>query len=234
MTTKKKLDNQSQLTENYLLALYNLREERVPASSTRLAEYIRSFPESEGVGTTLPSVLGMLKRMQKEGLVSSTPTRDFVLSQKGIVLAEDVVRRPSLAECMVVSLLGVKLERAHVEAHSLEHAISDELQNDIEKKLNKPTISPYGRPIPGTGEVLNPNTLTLDQVKLGEQYFVDRIPETDQELLSFLVLQGILPGKEITVTEAALYQGVGTIMISNKPLVIGSQVASRIWVRTEG
>ena len=106
--------------------------------------------------------------------------------------------------------------------------------SDIEKKLNQPTISPYGRPIPGTGAVLNPNTLTLDQVKLGEQYLVDRIPETDQELLSFLVLQGILPGKEITVTEAALYQGVVTIMISNKPLVIGSQVASRIWVRTEG
>ena len=98
MTTKKKLDKQSQVTENYLLALYNLREERVPASSTRLAEYIRAFPESEGVGTTLPSVLGMLKRMQKEGLVNSTPSRDFVLSQKGIVLAEDVVRRHRLAE----------------------------------------------------------------------------------------------------------------------------------------
>ena len=233
MTTRKKLDKQSQVTENYLLALYNLREERVPASSTRLAEYIRAFPESEGVGTTLPSVLGMLKRMQKEGLVSSTPTRDFVLSSKGVILAEDVVRRHRLAECMVVSLLGVKIERAHLEAHSLEHAISDELQNDIEKKLNQPTISPYGRPIPGTGTELNTNTLTLDKVKLGEKYFVDRIPETDQELLSFLVNQNILPGKEITVTEAALYQGVVTIIIGNKPLVIGSQVASRIWVRSE-
>lgn len=233
MTTRKKLDKQSQVTENYLLALYNLREERVPASSTRLAEYIRAFPESEGVGTTLPSVLGMLKRMQKEGLVSSTPTRDFVLSSKGVILAEDVVRRHRLAECMVVSLLGVKIERAHLEAHSLEHAISDELQNDIEKKLNQPTISPYGRPIPGTGTELNTNTLTLDEVKLGEKYFVDRIPETDQELLSFLVNQNILPGKEITVTEAALYQGVVTIIIGNKPLVIGSQVASRIWVRSE-
>lgn len=233
MTTRKKLDKQSQVTENYLLALYNLREERVPASSTRLAEYIRAFPESEGVGTTLPSVLGMLKRMQKEGLVSSTPTRDFVLSSKGVILAEDVVRRHRLAECMVVSLLGVKIERAHLEAHSLEHAISDELQNDIEKKLNQPTISPYGRPIPGTGTELNTNTLTLDEVKLGEKYFVDRIPETDQELLSFLVNQNILPGKEIIVTEAALYQGVVTIKIGNKPLVIGSQVASRIWVRSE-
>ncbi len=233
MTTKKKLDRQSQVTENYLLALYNLREERVPASSTRLAEYIRAFPESEGVGTTLPSVLGMLKRMQKEGLVSSTPSRDFVLSQKGIVLAEDVVRRHRLAECMVVSLLGVKLERAHLEAHSLEHAISDDLQSDIEKKLNNPTVNPYGRPIPGTGAKLNPHALTLDQVKLGEPYLVDRIPETDQDLLSFLVKQNILPGTTIVVVEAALYQGVVTITIGDKPLVIGSQVASRIWVRSE-
>ena len=233
MTTRKKLDKQSQVTENYLLALYNLREERVPASSTRLAEYIRAFPESEGVGTTLPSVLGMLKRMQKEGLVTATATRDFVLSQKGVVLAEDVVRRHRLAECMVVSLLGVKLERAHLEAHSLEHAISDDLQSDMEKKLKNPTISPYGRPIPGTGAKLNPNTLTLDQVKLGAPYLVDRIPETDQELLTFLVKQNILPGTPIVVVEAALYQGVVTITVGDKPVVIGSQVASRIWVRSE-
>ena len=229
----KKLERQSQVTENYLLAFYNLKEEGIPASSTRLAEYIKAFPDSEGVGTTLPSVLGMLKRMQKEGLVNSTPTRDFVLSAKGLVLAEGVVRKHRLAECMVVRLLGVKLERAHLEAHSLEHAISNDLQADIVKKLNNPPISPYGRPIPGTGSQLNPGALTLDKVKLGDPYFVDRIPEQDQELLSFLVNQEILPGKSIVVTEAALYQGVITISVDGNPLVIGSQIASRIWVRPE-
>ena len=80
---------------------------------------------------------------------------------------------------------------------------------------------------------MNLGALTLDKVKLGDPYFVDRIPEQDQELLSFLVNQEILPGKSIVVTEAALYQGVITISVDGNPLVIGSQIASRIWVRPE-
>ena len=53
----------SSVVENYLLSLYILKEEQESTVLAQLAAYIRRIPASEGLGTTLPSILGMLRRM---------------------------------------------------------------------------------------------------------------------------------------------------------------------------
>ena len=227
-----RLDRLSSVAENYLLALYILlEEEQVRATLGHLAEFLRQFPESEDLGTSLPSVAGMLRRMAREGLVEVTPTKDFRLTSRGMLLAEDMVRRHRLAERMVVDLLGMELHRAHIEAHRLEHAISPEMQSKIAERLGNPKTCPFGRPIPGSG--YRPDTqaaISLDQARPGTSYVIDRIPEEDQELLRFLVEHHLIPERRVVVEEAAPYRGILTLRVNQEPVSLGYEVASRIWV----
>ena len=222
----------SQVAENYLLSLYVMGEEGLRATSGHLAEFIRALPAGEGLGTTLPSVTGMLRRMAREGLVELTAAKEVKLTPRGVVLAEGMVRRHRLAERMVVDLLGLELHKAHEEAHRLEHAISPDVEVKIRERLGNPTTCPFGRPIPGS-DYVPPSVprLTLDEAEPGVDYCVDRVPEEDTELLRFMVELSILPDRNITIVEASRHRGVITVRTETGEDALGYSVAARIWVR---
>ena len=138
----------SAATENYLLSLYVLGEDGITTTASHLAEYLRRLPAGEGLGTSFPSVLSMLRRMVRESLISMTPGKEVKLTDRGLVLAEGMVRRHRLAERMVVDILGLELHKAHIEAHRLEHAISPDIEERLIAKMGNPTTCPFGRPIP--------------------------------------------------------------------------------------
>ena len=222
----------SHVAQNYLLSLYVLSEDGARSTPAQLAEYIRHLPPTEHLGTSLPSVLGMVRRMVKEGLVEMSPAKEIHLTQRGKVLAEEMVRRHRLAERMVVDLLGLELHKAHVEAHRLEHAISPDVEAKIRQRLGNPGTCPFGRPIPGSGYSPPPGQrLTLDQVSPQRAYIVERVPEEDQELLRFLVEHGVVPDQELEVVEAGHYRGVITFRTRQGEAALDYEAASHIWVR---
>lgn len=218
-------------TENYLLSIYQLEEQGIRATLTQLAEQLKRLPAGEGLGTSLPSVGGMIRRMLREGLVESTPDKDFVLTRLGRQSAESMVRRHRLAERLVVDLLGLELHKAHVEAHRLEHAISPELEEKIAHRLGNPTTCPFGAPIPGSGYTPAGDTIPLDQATVGQRLVIDRVPEDDQALLEYLVKNGLIPGRTAAVQDAAPYRGVITLLCDDTSVVLGYEVATRIRVR---
>jgi DtxR family Mn-dependent transcriptional regulator len=224
----------SAVAENYLLALFILKEEGLRSSLAQLADYLRTrVPEGEGLGTSLPTVTGMVRRMERENLVQTSANKEVQLTDRGLVLAEDMVRRHRLAERLVVDLLGVSLADAHVEAHRLEHAISPGLLIKIVDRLGNPSTCPFGRPIPGSGHPPEAvDAIPLDSAPLGERFVIDRIPEEDHDLLTFLVGSGVLPDAEVRISDAARYRGVMDLVVDGRPPVtLGYEVASRVWVR---
>ena len=140
----------SMSAENYLLSIYRLDEQDTRVTLTVLSEHLKTLPVDEGMGTSLPSVGGMIRRMVREGLLENTPQKDVVLTNSGRKSAESIVRRHRLAERLVVELLGLDLHLAHIEAHRLEHAISPILEEKIVGALNNPRTCPFGHPIPGS------------------------------------------------------------------------------------
>ena len=221
----------SQVAENYLLSLYVLREEGMTATAGHLAEHLRGLPAGEGLGTSLPSVLGMVRRMAKEGLVELTADKQVRLTNNGLIQAEGMVRRHRLAERMVVDIFGLELHKAHEEAHRLEHAISPAMEALIRDKLGNPTTCPFGGPIPGSGYKPSPRgRLLLDQAQSGSSYIVERVPEEDQVLLQFLVEQSILPEKRVLVVEASPSRGIITVKTDSGEGSLGYVVARRISV----
>ena len=225
----------SHTAENYLLSLAILQEDGLKPLMSELASYLRRIPEGEEVGTTLASVSGMVQRMVKEGLLDVTKDKRIDLTPAGFARARDVVRRHRLAERLLVDVLGVPLELAEAEAHSLEHGISPNLLPRIEERLGHPETCPYGRPIYKADDTSlqtsDPGTLRLSEAKKGPAYFVTRIPDEDFPLLSYLVKSKVLPGERIAVEEIAAYRGVVDISRSGQQVSLGMDVAARIWVR---
>ena len=112
----------SMAMENYLLSIFRIQEEGETVTITQLAEHLKTLPEGEGLGTSLPSVSGMLRRMQKEAFIDIESKKKIItFTRSGIANAEIIVRKHRLAERLVVDLFGVELYRAHTEAHLLEH-----------------------------------------------------------------------------------------------------------------
>lgn len=224
----------SQVAENYLLCILQIEEQGVTGiTASQLADQLKRLPVSEGLGTSLPSVGGMLSRMAKEGLVDSSPRKTVTLTQKGRIHAESILRRHRLAECMVVDIFKLDLHQAHVEAHKLEHAISTELAEKINEKLDHPTTCPFGHPIPGSTYKPAKGASRLSSIPQNEFRVIDRVPEDDQKLLRYLVENEIIPGKKILIQEVAPYRGIVTISQGECEVVVSSEVADRIWVRPQ-
>jgi DtxR family Mn-dependent transcriptional regulator len=216
--------------ENYLLSIFRLEEQNVRVTLTVLADHLKTLPIDEGLGTSLPSVGGMIRRLSREGLVETTANKEVVLTSKGRKPAESIVRRHRLAECLVVNLLGIELHLAHIEAHRLEHAISEYLEEKIVRALNDPKTCPFGHPIPGSGHTPNKHTKTLDNAQQGEELVIDSVPEDDHALLTYFVEQDLVPGREVDVKEAARTRGVITLGCGSSDMVFSYDVAAKIRV----
>ncbi|PKB81012.1 MAG: hypothetical protein BZY88_07245 [SAR202 cluster bacterium Io17-Chloro-G9] len=218
--------------ENYLLCLYRMWEDSEIPTITQLTDTLKQLPQTEGLGTSVPSVAGMIRRMQRQALVDLGADKRIRLTNKGLEGGVNIARRHRLAEWLVVQLLGMELYQGHNEAHRLEHGISPEFEEKLFEQLGHPTRSPYGRPIPKLGHPEKPAvTQTLDSATTDVTYTVDRVPEDDMELLQFLCDARIVPDLEVQIVEAAPYIGVMTVQTQRDQVSIGYTVARQIVVR---
>ena len=220
----------SMTAENYLLSMYRLKEEDEVVTLTLLAEHLKMLPEGEGLGTSLPTVGGMIRRLEREGMLAVDAKKQLSLTRKGAQHAESIVRRHRLAERMVVDMLDVELHRAHVEAHLLEHAISPYLEERIMKKLGMPTTSPFGYPIPGTDYTHKGESFRLNEAEAGQKLEIDKIPVDDEVLLEHLVRSQVIPGNAIEVNEINTSTGIISFKCLDEDVVVGYQVGQFIWV----
>ena len=217
--------------ENYLLSIYQFEELGRRVTPSQLAEELKRLPEVERPGTSLPSVTGMLGRLTRDGLIEMGKNKEIGLTDIGRAAAESMVRRHRLAELLVVNVLGVDLYNAHEEAHRLEHAISPLLEEKIRQKLGSPRTSPFGNPIPGSGHKPPADSMQLGRAEQGHSYIVDRIPEDDEALLEYLVPFDFVPGRRVEIIEAAPYRGVIKVECGGAEIILGYEVAERIWIR---
>jgi Mn-dependent DtxR family transcriptional regulator len=217
--------------ENYLLSLFILKEEQERTSLSQLAAYIRKLPPAEGLGTALPTVLGMLRRMSRDGLIQISADKEIQFTKRGTDLASNIARRHRLAERLVVDILGVALPQADGEAHILEHGISPYLEDHIKKAVGNPTTCPFGKPIPGSGyKRIKGEVVLMSKAKAGGTYLVSSLPDEDSKLLEFLCDHRLLPGQEVEVLELGDYRDVITFRTQAGVGALGFATASRIYL----
>jgi DtxR family Mn-dependent transcriptional regulator len=220
-------ENGEQLTatvEKYLEAIYHLTNEGRPVIGARLAERL---------AVSAPTVTGMVKRLQKQGLVTVSHRKEVMLTERGQEVALSIARRHYISERFLVDLLGMEWHRAHAEAHRLEHALSPEVERRLSALLGNPTTCPHGSPIPGSGLPREPKGEPLDRQEQGTRVVVERITEQgedDERLLEFFWTQGLRPGAVLDIAEVARYRGTITVMIGGRPAVMGFETAAHVLV----
>jgi len=218
-------------TEMYLRTVFELEEEGVVPLRARIAERL---------GQSGPTVSQTVARMERDGLLSVEGDRHLELSPHGRALATRVMRKHRLAECLLVQVIGLDWELVHDEACRWEHVMSETVERRLLEVLGHPTESPYGNPIPGLGELGEPDRIedgiplvTLDKVVLGvgaTAVVVRRLAEpvqSDTALMSRLRRAGVRPGASITVGPG----GVGLLVGSGgETTEISDEVASHVFV----
>jgi DtxR family transcriptional regulator, iron-dependent repressor len=207
--------------EEYCEAIWELKEDEVAVIQARVAERL---------GVSRPAVSEMIKRMHGEGFVALDGTA-INLTEDGLRLAEQVVRRHRLAERLLTDILGLSWADAHVEAGKWEHVISEPVERAINRLLENPTTCPHGNPIPGSSYAA-PDLVALSEIPVGDGFTVTRIPEELEftpGLLEFLEDAAVQPGHTGVVT-AVSPDGTSTVEIDGRHVGIGSFAATRILV----
>jgi DtxR family transcriptional regulator, Mn-dependent transcriptional regulator len=191
-------------TEMYLRTIYDLEEEGVVPLRARIAERL----EQSG-----PTVSQTVSRMERDGLLRVAGDRQLELTERGRLLAISVMRKHRLAERLLVDIIGLPWEDVHAEACRWEHVMSEDVERRLVAVLDKPTVSPFGNPIPGLAllgiEDADPGPDGTDLVRLTElppaatvAVVVRQLTEHvqgDTALISRLKEAGVVPNARVMV-----------------------------------
>jgi DtxR family Mn-dependent transcriptional regulator len=207
--------------EEYCECIFELHEDDVDVINARIAERLQVSRQAVGE---------MIRRLEAEQLVS-TSAGSIVLTDRGLVLAQRVVRRHRLAERFLTDMLGLSWAEAHHEAGKWEHIMSDSVEQAMDRVLGSPTTCPHGNPIPGSTYDA-PASRPLSSLEVGMRFVVNRIPEELEfapGLLEFLERSSITPGNDGVLT-AASPDGTLTVDMHGTAIGLSAFASTRILV----
>jgi DtxR family Mn-dependent transcriptional regulator len=164
--------------------------------------HVRTSMLAERLGVSAPSVTGMIRTLVDRGLVAHEPYRGVTLTPEGERVALGVIRHHRLLELFLAESLGVPWGRVHEEAELLEHAISEELEEQIAATLGDPNRNPYGEPIPSReGTIEKIDGASLADLDPGQVGTLVEISHAEPTVLSLLDKRVILIGDRIELIE---------------------------------
>ncbi len=208
--------------EEYCECIFELAEDDVDIIQARIADRLQ---------VSRPAVSEMIRKLESEGLITNDGA--IVLTESGMALAQQIVRRHRLAERFLTDVLKLSWAEAHHEAGRWEHVMSDNVEEAMNRLLGEPTTCPHGNPIPGS-DYVEPDSAPLAQHRVGEQFVVRRIPEELEftpGLLEFLEESSLRPGCTGVVT-ASSPDGTLTVEIDGRRVGVGAFASERIMVTT--
>ena len=208
--------------EDYLKAVYRLRDEAGPVTTQALAAEL---------GVSGPSVTNMIKRLHQQGFLRHAPYRGVELTETGEQVALEVVRHHRLLERYLVEALGYSWDEVHTEAERLEHCVSAGLEARLEAALGHPTRDPHGDSIPSReGTVSEATGVPLLDLEPGAGAVIDRVSDRDPELLRSLGSLGLYPGVAVTVLEKLPFEGPIRLGVGDAEHLISRPLAAAISV----
>jgi DtxR family Mn-dependent transcriptional regulator len=216
----------SKSTEDYLKIIYNLTVTQERASTNQIANALDVKPAS---------VTGMIKKLSNSEppLVDYQKHQGVSLTLEGEKVALEIIRHHRLLETFLHETLGYEWDSVHAEADRLEHVISEEFEERIAQALGDPTHDPHGDPIPNRDlQMPTQATTRLSELRKGQQAIIQRVPDSNPDLLRFLGENGIIPGACIEVVAYSDFDDNLSIRVQNRSeiSVLGIRVTRKIYI----
>lgn len=219
-------ENLTHVIEDYLKTIYDLTADRERASTNQIAERM---------GVTPASVTNMIQKLAATDppLLEYRKHRGVELTEDGKKVALEIIRHHRLLEMFLQQTLGYTWDEVHDEADRLEHVISEEFEERIAESLGNPSTDPHGDPIP-TRDLRIPESpvKTLSKLRPGQHAVVNRVRDSDPELLRYLSDLGLIPGAKITVLDFSPFDNNLRLRVEDqdKAIVLGPSVTSQVFV----
>ncbi|MGR4008996.1 metal-dependent transcriptional regulator [Leucobacter sp. 1207-22] len=208
--------------QNYLKVIWSLEEwSDDPVTNSAI---------SEAAGVRLSTVSDALKKLSDLELIDHKRYGSVSLTDLGRQHAVSMIRRHRLLETFLVRMLDYTWDEVHDEADRLEHAVSDELIDRIDRVLGWPTRDPHGDPIPGAdGSVHRPDAVQLGDAPAPCRVRVERISDADNAMLQYFQSRGIVVDAELDMLPGEPFSETVTVVVNGQPVSLGTAAASAVW-----
>jgi DtxR family transcriptional regulator, Mn-dependent transcriptional regulator len=173
--------------QEYLESLYWLGEAGIARTPTNLARAMQVSP---------PSVTGMVRRLEAEGLVGRGPGKRIILTDQGMEVAKHVVSRHRLVEAFLVKVMGVPWDEVHEEAEAFEMGVTPALEARMLDMIGEARTCPHGHPI---GDYPREPGVPLTATGTGSVVRILRFENEDHDLLRMFRRAGVDPKATYTI-----------------------------------
>jgi DtxR family Mn-dependent transcriptional regulator len=214
----------SQAVEDYVKCIYKLQHEGEAVSTTGLARKI---------GATPAAATKMIKHLAEIKLIDHTPYYGVRLTPAGERVALEIIRHHRLLELYLHQTLGYSWDEVDAEAEKLEHHISEEFEDRIDRMLDFPHTDPHGDPIPTREGVMTARRgKSLADSEPGETLVILRVRDSSPEALRYLASLGMRLEAVIEVKEKQPCSGSLTLTVDGATHSVGRELAEHVFVES--
>lgn len=208
--------------EDFIKAIYELGGEETVVSNKALVK---------ALSISAASVTEMNTRLLKEGLITHLPYQGVQLTEKGLRIANQLIRKHRIWEVFLAEKLGYDWNEVHKDADLLEHVSSDFLIERLNVFLGEPTFDPHGGVIPNKdGTITEIESTPLIECQAGDQFKIQEVDD-QEEFLEYLLYKNVQLGKHYTLVNIEPYDGPLTLESTDgSQTIIGHKAAFKILV----
>jgi DtxR family Mn-dependent transcriptional regulator len=203
--------------EEYVEGILRLQKEVDRVSTGEIAVYMC---------VSAGSATSMVKKLAEMGLVEHEPYQGIRLTSFGEKVAKQLTRAHRILERFLVDQLDLPWDDVHELACKLEHYISEDIIDRIDRKLGHPKTCPHGNPIDPDSE---DSSIRLGDAGVGPLRAV-RISDERIEFLQHLDGLGLRPGVEFEAIGSTSIDSLIHLRINEKEVTVGKEVARHLWV----
>ncbi len=209
--------------ENYLKALFNLKDEEGKVSISELSSTLE---------VSMHTANSMVKNLLKKGLIIYEKYKPIELTEEGKKMAALVIRKHRLTEMYLAEKMGFGWEEVHDIAEQIEHINSPIFFERMDKLLNHPKIDPHGSPIPNAqGIIADLKHKPLNEHKPGDAVKLAALAHSSTEFLDFLNSRNLKLGTEINVISVEPFDGSMVVSYNDrKSEGLSAKVCERLLV----
>lgn len=204
--------------EDYLKTIYHLQKNKNRA--------VQSVELAKDLNISKASVNEMVKKLAHAGLIEYKLYSSINLTKKGIEEAEKVIYKHKILEGFLSKILGIKKNKVHDEADKLEHDVSKESVEKLEKLLKDPKTCPQGDRIPNS----NKKTCLLGNICVNKEATILFTKIKDKQVLERINSIGLVPETKIKVLNK-IKKGPIELQVKGFKVALGKDICSKIYVK---
>ena len=219
----------SESVQDYLKAIYKLSNSPEAENSGDAA--VTTSLLAERMQVSAASATNMIKKLAEMNLLRHRPYQGVRLTGAGEKMALEIIRHHRLLELYLAQALGYGWDRVDAEAERLEHAISEDFEDHIDRAMGYPTVGAHGEPIPSKeGTIAVHRYQRLSEIESGQVVCISQVSDRSPELLRYLDEQKLRLGTELEVRDKAPFSGSMLVAVGEREHHIGLEVAAQIFV----